>query len=106
MINFGSLEKTKKFGEYGEDQEYSHKTRSRGGFRNRLYRKKKQQSWWGHLNRMGDIRPMKQIWQAKMFKGKTAEMKAWRKAIGKVLLKRRNNWNEAKIIEKNKKKWN
>lgn len=66
-FNKWAEEQTAGSGDEIQDQEYSNKRRSGDAISNRLYRDR-HLSWWGHLNRIEKMRPVKQVWEAKMYK--------------------------------------
>ena len=67
----------------------------------------KQLSWWGHLQRMTDTRPAKEIWGARVQskKGRGRPKETWNKVVEKILRKRGKTWTEAKRLSRNRKEW-
>ena len=66
-----------------------------------------QLKWYGHLNRMGDSRQVKRIWEARTY-GRSQvgrPQKKWNDEITKILSKRDISWNEAREMSRNKKEW-
>ena len=68
---------------------------------------RRQLSWWGHLQRMDNKRPVKKIWEAKVQKQKKRgrPRKTWDGVVNEILLKRGTTWEEARRTSKNKKEW-
>lgn len=67
----------------------------------------RQLSWWGHLQRMSNTRPVKQVWQSKAQKGKQRgrPRQTWDGAVGEILKKRGKTYEEARLLSGNKKEW-
>ncbi|KAF5275497.1 hypothetical protein FQR65_LT16630 [Abscondita terminalis] len=67
----------------------------------------KQLSWWGHLQRMKETRPVRKVWEAKLTnkRKRGRPRKTWEKVIGEILEKRGTTWVEAKSRARNKKEW-
>lgn len=63
--------------------------------------------WYGHLNRMGDNRQVKSVWEARTIprrkRGRPGE--TWKQVIEKVLAKKGYTIQTAKMITQNKKEW-
>lgn len=68
---------------------------------------RRQLSWWGHLIRMNNTRPVKQIWETKIRKRKKRgrPRKTWDVALGEILRKKGKSWAEARTLAKDKKEW-
>ena len=68
---------------------------------------RRQLSWWGHLHRMSNNRPVKQAWDTKIIrKKKRGRPRAtWDNNIGRILAKKGKTWSEAKILTTNRKQW-
>ena len=71
------------------------------------YIERKQLAWWGHLQRMDDDRPTKQVWQAKAQKKKRRgrPRQTWDAAMVEVLNRREKTWVEAKELAGDRKEW-
>lgn len=64
-------------------------------------------SWWGHMQRMGDTRTVKRVWQTKT-DGKRRRGRprlTWDGSVGKILADRGVSWNQAAVMARNKKDW-
>ena len=66
-----------------------------------------QLKWLGHLTRMNNNRPTKQVWEAKPQKAKKRgrPKKTWNDEIANILKSRGTSWNTAINVAKNKKEW-
>jgi hypothetical protein len=68
---------------------------------------KRQLGWWGHLQRMNDMVPVKRIWETRMHgkrkRGRPRE--TWDKVISKILKKRGKTWVEAKSMAQDRNEW-
>ena len=68
---------------------------------------KRQLSWWGHLVRMDDKRPVKEIWSVreaeKRRRGRPRE--EWNGTVEKILRKKGTTLQEARICARDKKQW-
>lgn len=64
----------------------------------------RQLSWWGHLQRMGEHRQVKKVWEAKIIEKRKRgrPRRTWEKVIGEVLSNKSITWNEAKMKARNK----
>ncbi|CAH0551121.1 unnamed protein product [Brassicogethes aeneus] len=72
----------------------------------REFIKKRQLSWWGHLQRLNNKRQVKKVWEAKIIqKKKGRPRKSWNKVISDTLEKRGMTWTTAKTVTKNRKEW-
>lgn len=69
--------------------------------------KKKQMSWWGHLQRAEDTKPVKQIWEAKIKynRGRGRPPKTWNQEIGNILKEKEIDWKEARRLAQNRTEW-
>ncbi|CAH1986028.1 unnamed protein product [Acanthoscelides obtectus] len=67
----------------------------------------KQLRWWGHLQRMGDNIPVKQIWESKVPRKRRRgrPQRTWENTIEQILMKRGTDCREAKKLALNKKEW-
>ncbi|XP_044760185.1 uncharacterized protein LOC123317645 [Coccinella septempunctata] len=68
---------------------------------------KRQLSWWGHLNRMNNARPVKQIWEAKIQKRKKRGRpeQTWNNTITEIINGKGQTWNEARTMAMDKRLW-
>ena len=59
----------------------------------------RQISWWGHLQRMEETRPVRRVWEAKTQKNKKRgrPRQTWDKVIAGILERRRRTWTDAKV---------
>lgn len=67
----------------------------------------RQLSWWGHLQRMEDSRPVKRIWESRIEKNRKRgrPRQTWDQAISKILERKGTTWSEAKRRASDKKDW-
>lgn len=67
----------------------------------------RQLGWWGHLQRMSDSRPVKQVWEARVQaeKKRGRPRQTWDKMVGNVIKTRNSTWNEAKVVARDRRKW-
>lgn len=63
--------------------------------------------WFGHLSRMNDDRPVKQIWKAGVEKNRAPgrPRKTWNDSVATILNNRRLTWREASNMAQNKEQW-
>lgn len=68
---------------------------------------RRQLSWWGHLHRMKNERPVKQIWQAKIKKRRKRgrPRKTWDSVIEEIIRNKGKTWTNARELAANKKEW-
>lgn len=68
---------------------------------------RRQLSWWGHLNRMNNERPAKQIWEAKIQKRKKRGRpeQTWNNTITEIINERGRTWREARDMAVDKRAW-
>lgn len=69
--------------------------------------KEKQLGWWGHLQRLEDNKPVKQVWETKIIhkRSRGRPYKTWDQVIGKILKEKKTDWGKAKQIAQNKEEW-
>ena len=67
----------------------------------------RQISWWGHLQRMEETRPVRRVWEAKTQKNKKRgrPRQTWDKVIAGILERRGRTWTDAKLLARNRKQW-
>lgn len=67
----------------------------------------RQLSWWGHLQRLGENRQVKKIWEARVRirrdRGRPAEN--WENAVAKIIQRRGKSLQEARALAVDRKQW-
>lgn len=69
--------------------------------------KKRQLGWWGHLQRKDNTSTMKKIWQCKTEtkRRRGRPRQKWDDEIAKILRERGTDWNTAKKLSEDRKRW-
>lgn len=64
-------------------------------------------SWWGHLQRMREERPVKKVWRAKTQRNRRRgrPRKTWDDTMAEILANRGKTWKEATVMAQNRNEW-
>lgn len=67
----------------------------------------RQLSWWGHIQRMSDDRPVKQVYEARIQtkRRRGRPKQTWNKVVGDILQKRGKTWKEAVAMTRDRSEW-
>lgn len=67
----------------------------------------RQLSWWGHLVRMEERRPVRRIWEARIerYKKRGRPRQTWDKTVAGILERKGTTWSDAKRLANNKDVW-